>query len=134
MQPHMLIGARNWPRVVAAGLERNVRLPSNPIETLIGPMQRGEYRHLLPDRALDVSGRADVLLEAHRAVPQSNFVAPGMTHHMLVIALNRGAEMHFSWHGAQFERTFRRGDLDQTYERYSGHNGNPMRKSEHVTP
>ena len=80
-------------------------------DALIGPMERREYRRLRPNRALDVGNQHEVLLETHRAVPQMDFEAPGMTHHMLAITLSARTRMHFSWPGATYDGAFRDGDL-----------------------
>ena len=50
------------------------------------------------------------MLENHHATGYSEFEAPGMTHHMLIVPLEANTRMRFGWANATFEGLFRTGD------------------------
>jgi AraC family transcriptional regulator len=52
----------------------------------------------------------ELVLENHCATGPSEFEAPGMTHHMLIIPLKANTRMCFGWVGATFEGMFQTGD------------------------
>jgi AraC family transcriptional regulator len=52
----------------------------------------------------------ELVLENHYATGRSEFEAPGMTHHMLIIPLRANTRMRFGWADATFEGLFRTGD------------------------
>jgi AraC family transcriptional regulator len=77
---------------------------------LIGPSDRGEFRQFWPRRSRDILSDGELVLENHYATGRSEFEAPGMTHHMLIIPLTAQARMRFGWADAKFEGIFRTGD------------------------
>jgi AraC family transcriptional regulator len=54
--------------------------------------------------------RGELVLENHRGTGHSEFEAPGMTHHMLIIPLRARTRMRFGWVGAKFDGLFQTGD------------------------
>jgi AraC family transcriptional regulator len=52
----------------------------------------------------------ELVIENHYATGPSEFEAPGMTHHMLIIPLRANTRMRFGWVDATFEGPFRTGD------------------------
>ena len=77
---------------------------------LIGPNDRGAFRKFWPRRSRDILSGGELVLENHTATGRSEFEAPGMTHHMLIIPLQANTRMRFGWAGSTFEGLFRAGD------------------------
>ena len=82
---------------------------------LIAPAQRGGFRRVQPAAVFEAAAAGTVRVEWHRNVPQSDFAAPGMTHHMLSVALQADTRMSFGWrsarHDARHDGPMRGGDL-----------------------
>jgi hypothetical protein len=79
-------------------------------QQFIGPNERGAFRKFWPRRSRDILSGGELVLENHYATGRSEFEAPGMTHHMLIIPLRANTRMRFGWVGATFEGPFRTGD------------------------
>ena len=77
---------------------------------LISPSDRGEFRQFWPRRSRDILNGGELVLENHYATGRSEFEAPGMTHHMLIIPLMAQTRMRFGWADNTFEGIFRTGD------------------------
>ena len=77
---------------------------------LISPSDRGEFRQFWPRRSRDILNGGELVLENHYATGRSEFEAPGMTHHMLIIPLMAQTRMRFGWADNTFEGVFRTGD------------------------
>jgi AraC-like DNA-binding protein len=79
-------------------------------DQFVSPNDRGAFRKFWPRRSRDILSGGELVLENHSATGRSEFEAPGMTHHMLIIPLEANTRMRFGWEGATFEGRFRTGD------------------------
>lgn len=78
---------------------------------MIAPSQRGEFRRLDETPRLHVAAGSDLVVEVHRNAAARDFAAPGMTHHMLTVAVAAATDMLFTCGDATYEGAFRSGDL-----------------------
>jgi AraC family transcriptional regulator len=85
-------------------------LAEGSLRQLISPNDRGEFRKFWPRRRRNVLSGGELVLENHYVTGRSEFEAPGMTHHMLIIPLRAHTPMRFGWSAATFEGIFRTGD------------------------